>query len=357
MKFFSNKVNFGYIVTIVFLIIFFSFSYVTAINKVRDFFIDQQYRKEELATISGANSIHIFLETAGNSLLLLSRNPSVINQGTDIQTILNNFATDWSKSPIIGAARFDKNGDINFFTNNIGASLDGEVSNISMVDRSYLTWAKTAEEGSTYLGKPELPPIKSANWSFIIPLLTPIYKDGEFNGVLALAISLPRLTATYLDPLQVSPGSRAYLVHSDSTVVGTVSGYEGLVGTNYLQYLKDNPYPGSEKAIQSFSKALIDNDTGEMDLILYSPTRDDYERFLIAYTPVMYEDQHWTIGLAAPISDVEREIAPFREGGVVFISLIIIVLITFSVIGSLLDNVTQEIEHQDVSEISTKKKA
>lgn len=353
IKFFSNKVNLGYIITVLFLIIFFGISYITAINKYQTIYIDQIYHKEELAVTSGANSAEIFLEMVENSLLLLSRNLSIINQGTDTQEVLEEYALDWAGTPVLGAARFDKGGNIRFIANNL-SNVSGDINNLSFVDRDYFIWAETASEGDTFLGKPLLPRIKSTKLQFIIPLITPMYRNGEFDGVLALAISLPKLTATYLEPLQVSPNSRVYLMHSDSTIIATISGYEGLVGLNYIDYLHDNPYPRSDEAIQSLTKALEDENGGRMDIILYSPAEKDYVRFLIAYYPVIFNNEHWTFGLAVPIDDVNKDIAPFKKGGIMFISIFVVVMIALSAIGTILNNIRKRVGYFGNTKVNKK---
>jgi hypothetical protein len=350
-NFFSNKLNFGYIVTTIVLIGFFGFSYASAIDQIEDFYIDQLYRKEELAAVSGANSIKIFLGLAQNSLLLLSRNDSVIDQSVDAQALLDDFTNDWSGSPIIGVVRFDKDGNLVMYSANVHQFTGNFIENINVIHEDYFRWAKSAAPGATFVGKPEVPKVKTVTRQFLLPYLTPIYKDGVFDGILGIAMSIPKLTATYLDPLQVSPHSRAYIIHSDSTIIGTVSGYEGLVGLNYFNYLNENPYPGSIEAVQSMDKALKADHTGEMDVILYSPPQEELVRFLIAYTPLIFGDQHWAIGLAAPYEDVTRDIAPFKQGGLVFVSLIVIVLIALSMMGTLLDNMGHQIDVSDELEI------
>lgn len=341
--FFQNKVSLGFILVFSFFVIFFGVFYVTAINKIRDTYIDQVYHEEELIASSGANSIQVFLEMAENSLLILSRNPHIANLNIDTQKVLDEFVVDWAGTPIIGLSLFDKDGKIIHTSNNIGDETSGIVNSLVYSDRDYFVWAEKAIEGDVYLGKPIFPKVKSPNLQYLLPIVTPIYRNGEFDGALFVAISLPKLTATYLDPLQVSPNARVYLMHPDSTIMATMSGYEGYVGLNYIEYLRNNPHPGSEEAIQGLTKALSDEDGGKLDTILYSPSNGEFIRFLITYYPMIHDGNHLTVALAVPYDDINNSLAPFKKGGISLISLFVVVGITLSAIGMLFSKIKRKI--------------
>lgn len=342
-KHISRKANLGYVLVISFSIVFFSISYVTAINKIQAIYIDQVYQKGELVASSGTKSIQVFLEMTENSLLMLSRCPHIINQSTDTQKSLDEFVMDWAGTPIIGVALFDKDGVARYVTNNIGDETDGMVDNLDVNNRDYFVWAETAIESDTYLGKPLLPKAISPNLQLILPVVTPIYRNGEFDGALLMSISLPKLTSSYLNPLQVSPQGRVYLMHPDSTIMATMPGYEGLVGLNYVKYLHNNPYPGNEDVIQELKKALDDEKGGKLDIVLYSPVDEDFVRFLIVYYPVLHGGNHWTVVLAIPFDDINNSLTPFKKGGILIISLIVVMAISSSTVGTLLNRLSRTI--------------
>jgi len=300
------------------------------------------HQREELAVSSGTKSFKIFLDMAENSLLLLSRNPSIINPSTETQKALDEFALDWAETPILGAARFDKDGNFRFMGNNVGESgeiyesLIGDVSS-----RDYFVWAETATEGDVYLGKPLMPKVKSPNLQFIFPFITPIYKSGDFDGILVLAISLPKLTAAYLDPLEVSPNCRVYLMHPDGTILAGSSEYAELIQFNYFEYLRDNPYPGSEAALQGLTQAVESENEGRLDVILYSPIEKGLVRFIIAYSPVIYGNEHWTLGLAVPITNINNDFDPLRETSIMLFSSAVLFILTLSAMGILLARANQ----------------
>lgn len=324
---------------IIFFIVYSAVFYFTAIDKYEDFYIDQKYREQAIAADSGANSMTIFLGHAKNSLLLLSRSSSIINMDSQIQDNFDKFAEEWAESPITAVARFDKEGIIQYYATSTEGITPELIVNYSIADTDFYEWATNASEGDILLSKPMVPKLKIADPQFILPLSTPIYKNGEFDGVVGIAISLPKLASTFLDPMKVSPGSRAYLIHSDSTIIATISGYEGLVGLNYFSFLNEKPYPGSEEAIVSMTNALKDEKSGKMDVILFSPPQKDFVRFLIAYSPVIFDNQHWTIGLAVPYDDIDSGLLPFKRGGIIFIALFIVIIIALSFIGTLLTKI------------------
>lgn len=335
-KFCFDKVNLTLILTVVVLIVGFGFFYVFVVSRAQSSFINQMYHKEELAVSSGASSIKIFLDMVENSLLLLSRNPSVINQDTEIQNVLDKFALDWAGTPVLGAARFDKDGQLRFIGNNVGASSE-VIEKFIRVKRDYFVWAQTSTVEDTYLGKPLFPSIETPRAEYIFPFVTPIQKNGEFDGILVLAISLSRLTETYLDPMKVSPNCRVYLFHPDGTIL---AGVDELIGLNYFEYLDENPYPGSEEALQGLKEAVESRDKGRLDIFLYSPLENGVVRFIIAYTSIIYNDEHWIYGLAIPISDVFDNFSPLKENSIMMLSLFIFMILLLSAIGILLARIS-----------------
>ncbi len=345
-RFCSDKFNLALILTVIFLIVGFGFFYTFVTNRAQSLFTNQMLRKEELVVSSGASSIKVFLGMAENSLLLLSRSPSIVSQGVETQRALDKFALDWAGTPVIGAARFDKDGYIRFMGNNIGGPSE-IVKEFMAADRSYFIWTETAAVGDTYLNKPLLPGIEIDKPEYIIPFVTPIHKNGKFDGILALAISLPKLTETYLGPLKVSPDYRVYLFHPDGTILAGLAGYAELVGVNYFEYLRDNPYPGSEEALQGLEGAVEDENEGKLDIVLFSTIEKKLIRFIVAYAPVVYDNEHWTLGLAVPISDVLADFNPLRESSIVVFSLFIFMILILSAIGILLARVNQRNAYMD----------
>ncbi len=337
VKFCSDKTCFIVALNIVFLIVFIFSFYNVARNRALSVLIDQVYHKEELAVSSGVESIQVFLEIAGNSLLPLSRDPSVINQDASIQENLDNFILEWTGTPVLAVIRSDKNGELSFMSNNVDIGQSSElVKGLFINNRDYFNWAKTANEGEVFLGKPQLARIKMAkmpDFSFFLPLATPIHQSGEFDGVLILAISLSELTMTYLEPIEVSPDYRVYLLHSDGTILVGPSEQLGLVKLNYFEYLRDNPYPGSEKAAEDLAKALAAQEKGRLDVVFSSPIEKGPTRFLIAYSPLFFNDDHWTLGIAVPFDDVQKAFDPLRETSIFLLSTVVLFTLIVSIMS------------------------
>jgi len=338
--FYSDKVNRILVLTIIFLIIGFSFFKLFVVNRTESVFVDQVFLKEKIAVSSGANSIKVFLKMAENSLLLLSRNSSIINQDEDIQGVLDQFASDWINSPLIGVGRLSKDGEVSFMDYSIGGSYK-MVEGFTATSRDYFNWAKAAYPGDTYLGKPLIPKTEKDELGYIIPYVAPIFKDGEFDGVLVLGISLSRLIETYIDPLKISPNPRVYLIHTDGTILATLTEDKEYLGLNYFKYLQDNPYSGSDKALQGLKTAVDNKIGGKLDIFLYSLIENDITRFIIAYDPIIYNNKHWTLGVAVPIKDTLESFNPIRQSSILMFVLFIIVILIMSAIALLLVRISQ----------------
>jgi len=336
-KNFSNRAAGSFILFNVVLVIVFVFFYNSGVNKIVSKSIEQLHNRQELAVSSGAKSIRLFLDMAKNSLLLLSQNLSATNS-RDFQDALNDFAQDWSQTPVKGVVLFDKSGKLVSIASNAGSTAS---ENTDFSDREYFGWAKAASEGDTYLGKPIVPRVNSPEPEYILPFVTPVYRNGEFDGGLIMAISLNKLISTYMEPLKFTPKSISYFIHPDGTILAGPLERIELVGVNYFEYLKKKSYEGSQFAYEQFAKAVRSEKSGKLDLILFSLDEQKPIRYLISYSPLTFGDQHWIISLATPYDSLYTDLGSLRETGIMMFSAIVFFILTLSIIGILLSKSNQ----------------
>lgn len=297
-------------------------------KKVETLLVDQIQRRAELSVSSGAKSMDLFLDTAERSLVLLSNDPSMTGQNPSNQEAFDSFAQKWKDTPILGAVLFDKNDTPLFASKTIGTPSE-ILGNLTNSDRAFLNEIKNAADGEILLGKPLLLISGRSEPIYILPLATPIYRSGVYNGALGIVISLPKLTETYLDPLNVTPDSRVYLIHKDGTILAAPLQTPDLVGLNYFDFIEKNPYKGSEDTLKQLKTAVNSSEGGSTKLVLFSNAEDRLVNYAIAYYPIFFHDRHWTLSVNVPISGMENINPDFlKESRIWVLSIFVFVSMT-----------------------------
>ena len=161
--------------------------------------------------------------------------------------------------------------------------------------------------GEIYFGKPFIHRVGITQHGYVIPLSTPIYSDGEFDGVLLVVISLSEIINAYISDLYVSPNNHIFLFYSDGTILVNYPEHENLTGVNVLEYISENPYPESEKTLPLLRGLIGSKDPGRLDLILPFGEMEPV-RFVVSHFPVVYDGKHWSLVIAVPELDIDAEL-------------------------------------------------
>src|SRR3990170_339122 len=224
---------------------------------------EQILHRQQVVARAGSKSIETFLSMVGKSLMVLSDHLSLLppEEIGGTPSILQKFASDWRNTPFVEIILIDKEGQVIF-----GATAkEGRLgSGISVSDREYFLWVKSALRNQTYVGKPIVQRGGKFVGRYIAPVATSLFRNGNFEGALVASVLLSELNKEFIDPLKLSEKTRVYFSDSDGYIIHGTSG--NLVGKNYLEYLRKKPYKGSELAIQKFSEALSKSEEGKLIL-------------------------------------------------------------------------------------------
>jgi hypothetical protein len=310
----------------VFVLILSGSLYYVLNSGARQALVKQMHLREESVSKAGAQSISSFIKLFGNSIVLLADNPEIISRGTKTQEVLNSFVEIWRETPINGILLVDKVGKTSLFSTKTGITTLAESTSVS--DRDYFVWAKQAKKREVFIGEPIIPRVGNLGKQYIIPVATPIYKEGNFDGLLVSSILLTQLTKEYLEPLKMSEDTRVYLVSSNGTIL--YGPFESLIGKNYIQYLKDHPFLGSTVIASYLKQKAESTEPEKLDIVLPDEKKGGITRFLIAYAPIFYNHSHLLLAIAVPADEALTYIAPvyINQLGALIAGFLAILLLT-----------------------------
>lgn len=288
----------------------------------QDFIINQQLQKQQIVTHAGANSIENYFNLIESAILTVE---SQINSSDeDTQFLLDDFVGKWANTSVAGIVVTDADGVVIKSSNKIGQQAVGTL----ISERDFFLWAKKASSEEVYIGSPVLPDFGPLAGQYIIPITTPIIEDGEFEGLINIAVSLSDLTSRYITPLKFSDTTRIYLINNQGDILQ--GPHEKLIGVNYFDYLQANPYQGSQEVLPQMKGAVSDTDEGTMKLVLPNERIGGLDTFLIAYAHVILSDTVWTLAIATPIDEALQYYAPFRIRGISVLIFVIFLIISYS---------------------------
>jgi len=174
-------------------------------------------RKLQVITKAQAANLSSFFEIFGGELTVISQSPSVESGKKEAEQILSAFVNQWKDSGLIGGLIFvNKSGNVVYNSNVSGvADVGGDVS-----DRDYFKWAKNqAEIGEYFVGTPVVSRLGATKGRVIVPVASPVFKDGLFVGLIAASIDLENLVQNFLGKMEVSSLTTTILKDANGKVL------------------------------------------------------------------------------------------------------------------------------------------
>lgn len=248
---------------------------------------DQFAKKQELLVRAEANNITSYINSLGNSIVVLSNLSSMERQDTSTAKDLDAFINQWKASGVIGGVIYaDENGKVIFNSNVIGTpDLGGSVA-----DRDYFAWAKSqTKEGEYFVGQPVVSRLGASEGKTIVVVASPVFRDDEFLGALGVSVELDGIAQHYLEVMKVSDTTDVYLIRSDGTVL----------------YDNFNPAANGTKISQVSSKleALAGSTKiGSTEMTYVDPVEGKMEHNSVAFAPVDFGERKWTLVMASPVN-------------------------------------------------------
>jgi hypothetical protein len=229
--------------------------YLWAGERAKSYLIEQDLLKQKILAKSGAKSIENFLDYLENSFTFLSQDSRLLDSPGDIQTVLDEYYSKWTDSPVAGLLLSDDKGIVIATAGRLDKSQIGN----SILDKKFFDLTKNNLSGKVIIGAP----IKS--WTgdnsneLVVNLAKPVLKNGNFKGVLTIIVSLSDLAKEYLEFLKTSTDTNIYLINSDGVLLYAPT--DNLIGVNIYDYLNNNPFPGSNEIVNSIKETINRQDS------------------------------------------------------------------------------------------------
>ena len=347
--FFAKKTNKVLIILVVAFLVIASILYIIAGKRAENSLVEQTLHREQVIVRAAAKSIKSFLQLAGKSLAILAANPNIVQPGDETQSTLNDFISEWEDTPFVEVILTDKKGEVKFLANRTNSSF---TPGVSVKDRDYFIASQKAKRGEIFVGEPILPRLGEFQGQYIVSIATPVYKDGEFQGVLAGGVLLSDLTNAYIEPLRISKDTEVYLTDSEGLLLH--SPRSQFQNVNILDYIRKNPFPGSREFLEEMTKAK-EKDEGKLDILWPDVVEKSFQRNLVAYSKIKIHQKDWFLIIATPVKDALMFFAPFQINQTIAFLLGVSIVLAFSALYILmarhaenqgfLDGFTQGVNH------------
>ncbi len=311
--------------------LYFPVFFLLALLTVYLIFISPQVRqvqtRQQARLTSVAQSLGFFLDLSQTTLVLLGSrlsDDSVPLTPDYLQGKLDNFVASWQSTAMVEAVFVDTRGRLLVVANDPGYR---RLESIDVSDREYFTWSQTAKPGETYVGLPIRTRAGAFRDQYIIPVATPVFRDGQFAGTLAMAISIKSLAESLLEPLKLTESSRIYLV--DARGILLYSPFPELQNIDYLQYLDEHPFPGSQLMRQELQKRAQSYQPGTLQVILPNMETKWLSLMIIAHQPIISESGHWLVAMATPLGSALKLTAVFFTKQLLAVLFLVITIFLF----------------------------
>ena len=174
----------------------------------------------------------------------------------------------------------------------------------SLVDRSYYQWAKTAKPGAFFVSEPLIPRAGINRGKQSLVAATPVFLNGQFNGVLHASISVEDLTINYLNTLNVpsEKSTASYVIDQKGIAIATP--FTDLIGIDTRAYARQKQWPGYETYL-SMVDAMTSGKEGSR-VYAFMGSDGVAKRWINAFSPVFAGNAaFFSIASAVPYAEAE----------------------------------------------------
>lgn len=202
---------------------------------------------QQILAKSHASNISTFFDDFSKSVSVLSQSKAITGSNSEAGKYLDVFVEEWRHSGIVsGAIITDEKGIVINNSNILGTHDLGK----SVADREYFKWAKSAKVGDVVVGKLIISRVGASEGNVIVPVVSPIYKDGKFSGALVASVEMHKLTDRYINLTNVGDDD-TYLVDVNKDILYSSKFPEG-AGKSFDKFWSSDAFEGGEDLIKIF---------------------------------------------------------------------------------------------------------
>lgn len=336
VRFWSSKFNRALVVLTLFLLAATVGIFWFARERNEELLVEQILHRQQVITRAGAGSIESFIGLVASFTSNLAIQLSSDDFEVEPQEALRIFLSSWDGTPVVGTILTNQEGIIVEGANNRGGTTN---TGTDVSDRKYFKWAVQAKKGDVYVGEPILSRVGVSKGKHVITIVSPMIDEDGFKGAVTTGILLPDLTGQYLEPLKISEDTQVHLLNSEGNWLDPARHSES-AGTNIIEYLEENPYPGSEELLKDLKLVLYEPDEVKLSTFPVIDGEITNASFLAAASPLDVnkepglENKHWFLVVATPKSDALKFSGTFYLSG--SLGLVFALFVTLGILTTLM---------------------
>ena len=300
VNFIADRHFFIHIFLVIVVLVFGIGLYFQQGTQTQESLAQQMLHREQVITRSGSISLSVFVQSLSDQVSTYSSDSDIVSYNkNETPEDLNSLLNSWQNTPVTGVVLINKNGVVTYGVDRMGET--GIGTDVST--REYYLWSKTAKAGDRYIGSPIVSKIGFDTGRYIVPVVSPIIKDGKFNGVLVVTFLVDEATAKFLDPLKISKSTLVFVLDHDGNFV--FSPIPKLIGTNFTNLFSGTNFPGKDKIISGFKSEFANSDSqGKFDITIPNLVDGNaLTRFLMTYSVVnLGPGNDWSLIVMTPAS-------------------------------------------------------
>jgi two-component system NtrC family sensor kinase len=164
-------------------------------------------------------------------------------------------------------------------------------------------------------------------------IAAPIFRKGEFFGVLGCGLDMGKINERYVNPIRSGVPGGAWVINQEGKFIAHYD--PELLGKDAFGDLKvRDPRPSSESTERIVIKEMLQGKPGMNEYTSDWPGgKHGQVKKLIAYVPVRIGDQIWSIAVVAPYSDVTRVVWKSFKNSILLLAIMACTLLTGTYVG------------------------
>ena len=297
----------------------------------------QVERRQVVLARAGAIGLENFFKDRAAEIASLAKNPAVqrLEETIGHEALLETVTHLGDKDDLIrDVARIDKTGRV-VWAAQVGNILV-ETGSVIVADRPYFLWARDeAIEGQVMVSEPLEARGGPNAGRLVVILATPVFNNGDFNGILTFNIETKGLLEKYLEPLIPSiVKTEAVVITTQGEIVG------GTVERGAGMHIRDGV---GEDHYAEFAKKVLSGREGTWvhECHFFLQDNNETETRISSYSPTVMPGFRWVVLISTPYEVIEELVRPLRLIEMVGFTIGIIGILTAMIIGIFLYRVTE----------------
>ena len=144
----------------------------------------------------------------------------------------------------------------------------------------------------------------------------PVYSGGEFRGVVFATIKISTISDRFLAPIMQDRTGYVYLIDNKGKLLYDGTSRE-VIGKNYIKMLSEN---------STWLEIINEQMNGSEGTGVYFDEGSRSEQ-IVAYAPVQWRDQLWSVAISVPASEVDDLIRSVYVKQMTFLGIVIAIIL------------------------------